>query len=327
MSDEYVVVVTTDESLVRDIQNATTMDVIHVSNHDTASEKNYRRKIVILDPESIPTTEAELTKWGESTNYLIVTLTTYDDTFVKLHAKSIYDVWYLPINVLVLKKRLAILEASIDVDGSMSIALYDLRQCITMITLNATMLTDEKIATRLTDNRREKLIDQIQNTITRTFKVFTCLEQWTSYRKPSIELEPEWFSLENLITYIGYDYFLDDKKLPPLELTIQDKLPEIFADRQQIKTVLVNLFSSMRNSKPSFQKVNLSYSDETHHIEFSTDKELAYYYGKYLIIEHISNSSLLIQAIKQHRGNITINTDDNSVFSLQFTIPDSSRNR
>ena len=69
----------------------------------------YHQKIVIIDYESIRITQEKLKEWSENTQFLILVLENPNDDIIQDFQDYISDVWYKPINSIILEKRLSIL--------------------------------------------------------------------------------------------------------------------------------------------------------------------------------------------------------------------------
>lgn len=319
MTDEYVVIVTTDENLLNSIQNATKMDVIHTTNHNTVKEKNYRRKIVILDPDTVSTRQEHLSTWHDNAHHLIVLLNSHHDDFIEQNQELISDVWYKPVNSILIVKRLHAIQRQFLADLTMS-SLMGMRAPLTTIRGYSEIL----LSISPPVEKMHEFVTVIKDNASYLNCLIHSIRNWINIISGEFELELKPVNLAGILealadeakskrdTYNGFYTF---------NLTMPDNFSLIWADSEKLQYVLdVILLNTKRwNSNATQVKV---WQDEVAHIAVSSEKEfIDDIPGGFNFLATPFADRIIAYIISEHNGQIWFETNAKTGSTFHFTIP------
>ena len=333
MTDEHVVVVTTDENLFNQLRNATTMEVVHLSNHDSAKEKSYRRKLVILDPDTVPTSQQELSTWHENAHYLIVLLENHDDTFIEQNQEIISDVWLKPVNFVLLEKRFSVLRRYVKVKNRlpyyMEFAGMEFNTPLNSIRGYTEILLGGHMG--LLNDEQQEALQAVRTSAIHFQDLMNDMRDWTKIEFGEFQLDIKNQQLPGILTDIAALKELSAVKNPaqlyPFELEIQDELPDLYVDESKLIRVITNVLYAAKNNNSSNTKMKVWYEEDFIHIAIASEKEFIWLESDgFRILSKILGTEIVTYIIEQHGGEIFIETNPETGSTFHFTIPIAQEN-
>ncbi len=127
-------------------------------------------------------------------------------------------------------------------DEFLSIASHELRTPLTAIRGNASLIK-KYYAASLTDKNMVEMIDDIHESSTRLIDIVNDFLDVASIEQGKIIMNPEVFSIEDIITDVVRElqHLCEGKGIALVSQPSDVPLPQITADKQRIKQVLINL--------------------------------------------------------------------------------------
>lgn len=332
MTDEYIVVVTRDENLVKSIQNATTMEVIHVTDPNNTSNYSYYRKIVILDLDTLPVTESELFSWDTNSHYVVALLRDEIEEFLDNYGQYIEDIWRKPINDRLLEKRLLAVEDFLTQKRYVS----EYARFIGAETRNP-LASVKGYAEVLLSGMAGDLTEQQSNFVATIRSNARRMERMINDMIEAASIESDSFEL-HFFGKVIFDKFIQsinsqrdiNKHLkhivsfPKYVVNKQEDIPDFLADLTRLRYVIERLILNAKDSpKPIIIDVHVN--DGFIHFQITDFAENSYSIDrdnteKFSLSNQYTSTHIIRHIIEQHGGKMWLEQDNDSS-TFHFTIP------
>ncbi|GAB5490573.1 MAG: hypothetical protein Phog2KO_07880 [Phototrophicaceae bacterium] len=328
-NDFKITVITEDSDFLTAVQNATKGNVVQEHSHEKSKLRDYRQKIVIIDYDSVPLTQEKLKEWSDNTQFLILVLEQAHDDIIQGFQDYISDVWYKPLNSIILEKRLSMLGTfhgeALDISEYIGFISSEFRTPLVSISGYSDILLSGQISTSLTEEQHE-FVSIIKNNSSTINVLLDDVRTYFQIKYNSFTCN---FETLNIYTILGkisgkklYQYPNSTEPLYNFELHQEDSLPEIYADKYRLSQIIEMLLSVTQSLNS--EQTKLSISQEDIFIKFSISSE------KMFIIRHENGfhfnyipfgETIIPHIIEAHKGTIQIETSHETGSTFSFTIP------
>lgn len=316
-----ITLITQDKTLVDDIKNAAQVEVLTARNHDNSRVINLRQKIVIIDHDSVPVTQEKLKEWADNSQFLILLLADNQSELINEFQKYISDVWYKPINSIVLAKRLSMLglfQSQIEgVSEYIGVVNHEIKVPLSSISGYSDVLLSGQFISPLTE-QQHKFVSVIRKNVSRINILLDNIRTYSQTKYNRLAFNFEVISITTLLHEISNS----SEPLYDFKLYQEDDLPEIYADKYCL-TQIIEMFLIATKFEDS-ERTELHIYQVGNFINFSVSSEKMFIttHSTGFYSYHVPFAEYIIpHIIEAHKGTMQIETSPETGSKFSFTIP------